>query len=105
MVGGVEHMTIPFHVSSGTVDVLRLSTAALRVQRSFICSWISESSVYTMRSSTSCAWDLLISALPPFRLDGVPGLSSSSGSYHTESGNICAVQDNVSSGKLVTKHP
>ncbi len=35
-VGGIDRMIIPRHVSSGITVVLRLSTAAFRVRRSFM---------------------------------------------------------------------
>ena len=40
-VGGIDLIIIPLHASSFITDVLKLSTAAFRVRKSLIWSWIS----------------------------------------------------------------
>ena len=55
MVGGIDRMMIPLQVSSVIGVVVRLSTAAFRILRVLICSWISLPSTYMVRFSASWA--------------------------------------------------
>jgi len=46
-----------------------------------------------------------VGALPPFVLDGVPGLPCRSSGLDSQSGSVSTVEGDVALGKLVTKMP
>ena len=64
-VGEIDQRIIPLQVSSLIVDVLRLLTAAFRVHRSLMWSWISVPSAYNIQLRASWACDQCVSVLLP----------------------------------------
>jgi len=52
-----------------------------------------------------CMGPTHVSALPPFVLDGVPGLPCRSSGLDSQSGSVSTVEGDVASGKLVMKMP
>ena len=64
-VGGIDWIIMPCQVSSLTMEVPKLLTAALQVWSSLICSWISVPSMQVLLLSASCASDCLMLVLFP----------------------------------------
>lgn len=52
-----------------------------------------------------CMGSSHISALPPLGLDGVPSLFRGTCGDYSKSGDVRAVQSDMTSGKLVTEYP